>query len=321
MFTTRRAAMLLPALALPALAQPAWPSQPIRLICPFAAGGPTDVAARLVAEGLSAQLPQRVVVENRTGAGVVVGTEAVANARDGHTFLYSTIAHAVLRPLFASLPFDPAADFRPTALVGLIPMLMMVNNEVPARDLRALIALFRDNPGRFDYGSSGQGGAVHLATELFLHQAGNLRVNHIPYRGSAPAMPDLLSGRLAMILNVASDGIAPTQRGTTRGFAVTGERRMPQLPDVPTFAEAGLPGFEAYTWHMVLSPAATPPEVVARLNAAVNAAVGEERMRRRLEDLAMQTRAGGGPEAAAEWLRSETAKWTRVIRDSRITAG
>ncbi|WP_456316803.1 tripartite tricarboxylate transporter substrate-binding protein [Teichococcus aestuarii] len=232
------------------VAASAWPSQPVRLICPFAAGGPTDVAARLVADGLTNVLPQRVLVENRTGSGVVVGTETVAKApRDGYTILYSTIAHAVLRPLFSSLSFDPVADFRPVALVGTVPMLLMVNKDVPARNLQELIALFRDKPGRYDYGSSGAGGAVHLATELFLRQAGDLKVNHIPYRGSAPAMPDLLNGNLTMFLNVASDGIASVQSGATRALAVSSAQRLPQLPDVPTFAEAGLPGYEAYTAH------------------------------------------------------------------------
>lgn len=202
-------------LALPSLAaaQEAWPRQPIRMVCPFAAGGPTDVAARLVAEGLSGVLRQRVIVDNRTGSGVVVGTEAVAKApKDGTTFLYSTVAHSVLRPLFANLSFDPVRDFRPVALVGLIPMLLMVNKDVPAGTLQELVALFRAEPGQYNYGSSGAGGAVHLATELFLRQAGGLKVNHVPYRGAAPAMPDLLNGSLTMFLNVASDGLDSARR-------------------------------------------------------------------------------------------------------------
>jgi tripartite-type tricarboxylate transporter receptor subunit TctC len=232
-----------------------WPSQPVRLVCPFAAGGPTDVAARIVAEGLTGLLPQRVLVENRTGSGVVIGTEVVAKApHDGYTLLYSTVAHAVLRPLFPNLSFDPIKDLQPVALIGTIPMLLMVNNDVPARNLQELIALFRNNPGRYSYGSSGAGGAVHLATELFLRQAGGLTVSHIPYRGAAPAMPDLLNGNLTMFLNVASDGIASVQRGTTRALAVSAAQRLSQLPDVPTFEAAGLHGYEAYTWHMIFCP-------------------------------------------------------------------
>jgi tripartite-type tricarboxylate transporter receptor subunit TctC len=153
----------------------------VRLVVPFAAGGPTDIPARLFAEQLSQMLPQRVVVENRTGAGVVVGTELVAKAApDGHTLLYTTIAHSVLSALFPRLPFDPVADFQPIALLGVIPMLLVVNKDLPARTVQELIALFRANPGKYDYGSSGNGGAVHLATELFLARAGGLKVTHVP---------------------------------------------------------------------------------------------------------------------------------------------
>lgn len=305
----------------PSASAATWPSQPVRLICPFAAGGPTDVAARMVADGLSTVLPQRVVVENRTGSGVVVGTEAVAKSpRDGHTLLYSTIAHSVLRPLFASLNFDPVADFQPVALVGTIPMLLMVNNAVPAQTLQELIGLFRDRPGQYNYGSSGNGGAVHLATELFLRQAGELKVNHIPYRGSAPAMPDLLNGNLAMFLNVASDGIASVQSGRTRGLAVSAGERLPQLPDVPTFAEAGLPGYEAWTWHMIFAPAGTPPEVVDQLNGATNKVMQMASVQQRFADLSVQVRSDSTPQAASAWLRSEMAKWEPLVRESGIVA-
>ncbi|MFH5925630.1 Bug family tripartite tricarboxylate transporter substrate binding protein [Roseomonas xinghualingensis] len=320
----RRALLQLSAsmgLATPALAQTrdAWPNQPVRLICPFAAGGPTDVAARLVADGLSGTLPQRFVVENRTGSGVVVGTEAVAKApKDGHTFLYSTVAHSVLRPLFSNLSFDPVGDFQPVALVGVIPMLLMLNNNVPAKSLKELMEMFRAAPGRYDYGSSGAGGAVHLATELFLHQAGGLKVNHIPYRGSAPAMPDLLNGNLVMILNVASDGVASVQRGTTRGLAISSARRMPQLPDIPTFAEAGLPGYEAYTWHMLFAPAGTPAEIVRALNENVNKVMQDPRTQQRFAEMTIEPRSDTTPESATQWLHSEMAKWEPLVKAAGI---
>lgn len=309
-----------PAVLARSAAAASWPEQPVRLICPFAAGGPTDVAARLVADGMTGVLPQRVLVENRTGSGVVVGTEAVAKApADGYTLLYSTIAHAVLRPLFPNLSFDPLKDFRPVALAGTIPMLLMVNNAVPARNLQELIAMFRSKPGQYDYGSSGAGGAVHLATELFLHQAGGLKVNHIPYRGSAPAMPDLLNGNLTMFLNVASDGIASVQRGTTRALAVSSAQRLPQLPDVPTFAEAGLTEYEAYTWHMIFAPAATPAPIVDQLNEAVNKVLRTPSLQQRFSDLSIQVRTDSTPATALAWLQSETAKWEGVVRGAGIT--
>jgi len=302
-------------------ASAAWPEQPTRLICPFAAGGPTDVAARIVAESLSMQLPQRVVVENRTGSGVVVGTEAVAKApKDGHTLLYNTIAHAVLRPLFPSLSFDPVKDFQPVALVGVVPMLLMVNKNVPAQNLQELIAMFRDKPGQFNYGSSGNGGAVHLASELFLRQAGNLRVSHIPYRGSAPAMPDLLNGNLAMFLNVASDGIESARSGATRALAVTGDKRLPQLPDVPTFAEAGLPRYEAYTWHMILAPSGTPMALVNQINAATNAVLATPAVQQRFAELSIQPRPGSTVDSATSWLKAEMDKWEPIVREAGITA-
>ncbi|WP_419897405.1 Bug family tripartite tricarboxylate transporter substrate binding protein [Roseomonas sp. USHLN139] len=310
------AAPLLPAAV---RAQEAWPSGPVRLICPFAAGGPTDVMARLVADALSAELSQRFIVENRTGSGVVVGTEAVAKApKDGSTFLYSTVAHSVLRPLFANLSFDPVRDFQPVALVGVIPMLLMVNKEVPAENLRELVQMFQRDPGKYNYGSSGNGGAVHLATELFLHQAGGLKVNHVPYRGSAPAMPDLLNGNLSMMLNVASDGVASVQRGATRGLAISSAKRMPQLPEVPTFQESGLPNYEAYTWHMVFAPAGTPAPVIRRLNQAVNKVMGDERMRRRVDEMTMEPRSDTTPETAAQWLQAEMAKWEPLVRSAGI---
>src|ERR671916_1272629 len=261
-------------LASPALAQQAvWPNQPVRLVVPFAAGGPTDVPARLFADELSKLLPQRVIVENRTGAGVVVGADVVAKGpKDGHTLLYNTIAHSVLRPLFPRLPFDPVADFQPIALLGVIPMLLLVNKDLPAQTLPELVELFRREPGKRDYGSSGNGGAVHLATELFLKRAGDLKVNHVPYRGSAARMPDLLSGRLAMFMDVAAGGLSYHQRGEARALGVSSDKRLPQVPEVPTFVEGGVRDAESYTWHMVLAPAGTPASAVLAINAAFNRA-------------------------------------------------
>jgi len=306
-------------LARPAMAQNTWPSQPARLIVPFAAGGPTDIPARLFADEMSKFLPQKVVVENRTGAGVVVGTEVVAKApKDGDTLLYTTIAHSVLRPLFPRLPFDPTADFAPVALLGTIPMVLLVNKDVPARTLPELVALIRANPGKYDYGSSGNGGAVHLATELFLARAGGLKMNHVPYRGSAPAMPDLVAGRIAMFVEVAATGIAWSKRGEVRALGVSAAQRLPQLPDVPTFAESGVRDAESYTWHMVLAPAGTPAPVLAQANAACNRVAADPAIAAKLTDLAMALRADTTPETARQFLLAEEAKWSAVIRDAGI---
>lgn len=326
----RRQVLALSALAAPALAPSAqaqtatdWPSAPVRFIVPFAAGGPTDIPARMIAEEMSRALPNRIVVENRTGSGIIIGTDLVAKApKDGLTVLYTTVGHAVVRALFDRVPFDPIADFTPVALVGQIPMIMMVNNNFPARTLPELIALVRANPGRFDYASSGNGGAVHLASELFLHMAGGsagpLRMNHIAFRGSSAAMPDVLAGRIPMMLDVAAATIPYINRGELRPLAISTRERSPLVPNIPTFIEQGVAGYEAYTWHMVLVPSGTPAPVVRAINAAVNRAVALEAIRNRLTEMTMQVVADSTPESAAAFLRAEINKWEPIIRAAGI---
>ena len=295
-----------------------WPNQPIRLIVPFAAGGPTDIPARLLAEKLSNQLPQRVIVENRTGAGVIVGSEVVAKApKDGYTLLYNTVAHSVLSALFARLPFDPVVDFAPVALVGVIPLVITVNKDFPATTLAELLAVLRANPNRYDYASSGNGGALHLATELLLKTAG-VHANHVPYRGSSAAMPDVMSGRVPIIVDVAASALPYIDRGELRGIAVMSDSRMPQIPNVPTTAEAGMPGLTASTWHMILAPAGTPETVITRINAAVNKTLATPEVEGRLTELAMQVNTTSTPESAKAWLAEETEKWSRIIREADI---
>ncbi|UFN51317.1 tripartite tricarboxylate transporter substrate binding protein [Roseomonas sp. OT10] len=310
-----------PLLPRAAVAQGSWPTQPVRLVVPFAAGGPTDIPARLIADELSKALPQRVVVENRTGAGVVVGSDVVAKAApDGQTLLYTTIAHAALRAIFPKLPFDPIADFQPVVLTGVIPMLMMVNKDFPANTLQEVIEVFRKNPGKFDYASTGNGAALHLATELFLKQAGGLKVNHVPYRGSAAAMPDLLNGTVVLMLDVANNALPFVQRGEVKGIAISSMERLPQLPNLPTFNEAGVPGYEAYTWHMVFAPAGTPAPVVQTINQAVNKVMAMDSVKQRLSDLTMTTRSDTTPETAKKWLMDEIAKWEPIIKEAGIKA-
>ncbi|MFH5926165.1 Bug family tripartite tricarboxylate transporter substrate binding protein [Roseomonas xinghualingensis] len=309
-------------LAAPAVrAQTRWPTAPVRFVVPFAAGGPTDVPARLIADELSKMLPQRVIVENRTGAGVVVGSDVVAKApKDGQTLLYTTIAHAALRPIFPNLPFDPIADFTPVALTGVIPMLMMVNKDLPVNSLPELIELFKKNPGKYDYASTGNGAALHLASELFLKQAGGLKVNHVPYRGSAAAMPDLLNGTVVMMLDVANSALPFVTRGEVKGLAISGMNRLPQVPNIPTFNEAGVPGYEAYTWHMVLAPSGTPEPIVNAVNEAVNKVMAMESVKERLSALTMETRSNTTPATTKKWLGDEIVKWEAIIREAGIAA-
>ena len=311
------AALAAPSLLSPARAQGNWPNQPIRLVVPFAAGGPTDIPARLFAERVGAGLPQRIVVDNRTGAGVVVGTEAVAKATDGHTFLYTTVAHASLSALFRQLSFDPVADFMPVALVGVIPMLITVGKDFPARDLAGLQAALNAERGGLDYASSGNGGALHLATELMLRRMG-ATAQHVPYRGTAAAMPDVLNGTIPLIVDVATSALPYAQRGETRALAVMGPSRLPQLPDVPTTAEAGFPGLEASTWHMVMAPKGTPAAVIQTMNQAFMRVAAEPMVQQRLSDLAMALVTDSTPESAAAYLRAETQKWSTLIREANI---
>ena len=300
-------------------AQSEWPSQPVRLVVPFAAGGPTDVPARLIADEMSRNLPNRIIVENRTGSGVVVGTDMVAKApRDGLTLLYTTVGHAVTRAMFDRLPFDPVADFQPIALVGQVPMIMLINNDFPARNLPEFTALVRANPGRYDYASSGNGGAVHLASELYLHMAGGLRMNHIAFRGSSAAMPDILAGRIPMIIEVAAGALGQLRRGALRPLAISTAQRSRLAPEIPTFIEGGVAGYEAYTWHMVMAPSGTPAPVIAAVHAALGRAVTV--LTDRLTEMAMEVVPNSNPASATAFLASEMAKWEPIIRAAGIRA-
>jgi tripartite-type tricarboxylate transporter receptor subunit TctC len=297
----------------------AWPSAPARVVVPFAAGGPTDVPARLLADAMSGFLPHRLVVENRTGSGVVIGTDLVAKApKDGQTILYTTVGHAYLPGLFDRLPFDPVTDFTPAAFIGQIPQIMLVHRDFPARTVQELVALLRANPGRFDYASSGNGGAVHLGTELFLFMAGRLQMNHISFRGSSAAMPEVLSGRIPMIFDVAASALPYVQRGELRAIAISTRTRMPYAPDIPTFIEGGVADFECYTWHMAMAPAGTPMPVVNAINAAFNRALALPNVQERLAQMTMNVTTDSTPDSAARFLAAEMAKWTPVIRAAGI---
>jgi len=311
------------ALAAPGLAraQGGWPAQPVRMVVPFAAGGPTDIPARLIAEEMSKALPHRIVVENRTGSGVVIGTDMVAKGpQDGSVVLYTTVAHAVTRAMFNRLPFDPIADFTPVALVGQVPVILLVNNSFPATNVQEFVRVLRENPGRYDYASSGNGGAVHLATELFMHRAGGLRVNHIPFRGSSAAMPEVLAGRIPMIFDIAASALPYARSGELRALGISTKERSPLAPNLPTIQEQGVPGYEAYTWHMVMVRSGTPAPVVEVVNRAVNAAVNLANVQERLVGLTMQVVRDSTPASAAAYLRSEMETWEPVVRAAGIRA-
>jgi tripartite-type tricarboxylate transporter receptor subunit TctC len=319
-----RRALLLGGLGLPLSAASSvansWPDRPVRLIVPYAAGGPTDVVARMLAEHLSANLPQRVVVENRAGGGALIGTEAVARApKDGSTLLFTTVVHAVHRALHGPrLTFDPAADFTAVALVGVVPQVIMVPPSSPVRDLPGLLQHLRS--GQHAYGSSGAGGSSHLGVELLKSLTG-VQAEHIPYRGTAPAVVDLLAGRVALVMDSVATGAAQVRGGSLRGIATTGPRRSSALPDLPTVAET-IPGFAATTWNAVLAPSGTPGSTLAAISTAVSAALGDAALQGRLAELGVEVPPAPERtiEAARQFVASETEKWAKLIADAGIRA-
>ena len=265
--TLLAAAGLLPGAAL-AQGTAGWPDRPVRIVIPFPAGGPTDVAVRLLAEALGRRLPQRVVVENRPGAGSILGTEAVARGpKDGSVFLTATVAHAVNPALYRTLSFDPVADFRGVGLIGTVPLLLVVPAASPAKDLAGLLAMLRERPGGTDYGSAGNGSAQHLGAELLKAMAG-VAVNHIPYRGNPTALTDLAAGRLTFVVESMATTLPQVRGGTLRALAVTAPARVALAPEIPAVAET-IPGYAAWTWNAILAPAGTPEAAIAGMRAAM----------------------------------------------------
>ncbi|PZP47895.1 MAG: hypothetical protein DI601_02315 [Azospirillum brasilense] len=289
------------------------------MIVPYAAGGPTDVQARILAETMAEPLRQRVVVENRTGAGVVVGTEAVAKAApDGQTILLTTVAHAINPTLFPNLPFDTGKDFAPVALIAKVPLVLLVRKDLPVRDVAELVAWLRSQKGQATYGSAGVGSAPHLGAALMLMMA-KVEAVHIPYRGSGPAMSDLAAGRLDFYVDAATSALAQARAGTGRALGWSMLKRSPAAPDLPTFDESGIPGYEAYTWSGVFAPAATPREIVLRINAAAREAMASPALQARFAELGAELAEPGPPEDLARFVSSEIEKWRNVVRQTGMS--
>lgn len=311
-------------IALGALAAgPAWaqdyPAKPVRLVVPYAAGGPTDTFARALAESWSRKLGATLVVENRTGAGTLVGTETVAKSTaDGYTLLLTTVAHAVNPSIHASLPYRTVEDFTPVGLAAKAPLVLVVNKNLPAGNLSEFMAYLKANPGKVNYGSAGIGSAPHLGGELLNYLAG-VRATHVPYRGSAPAMADVIGGHLDFMIDSAPTGLAQVQAGTVRLLATSMAQRLPQTPDTPPMAEA-VPGYEAYTWNAVFAPAGTPAAAVDKLNATLRAALADPELRRRAYDMGLVLQPDTTPAELAVFLQSELKKWGEVARAAHMTA-
>jgi tripartite-type tricarboxylate transporter receptor subunit TctC len=317
---------LLGALAMPpataraqAPAQPWAPERPVRLIVPFAAGGSTDVTARLIAQALAERLGQPIVIENRPGAGGNIGAEAAARATpDGHTLFVATSGiMAANKALYRSLPFDPIRDFAPISLLAFVPNVIVVNPELPVHDIAGLIAYAKARPGQVNYGSAGAGTSLHLAGALFAARAG-LDMVHIPYRGGAPAATDLVAGKIQMIASPMMEVLGAVQAGQLRPLAVTTLRRSAALPEVPTVAEA-LPGFEVALWNGIVAPAGTPPAAVARVAAELGTVLRAEPLHRKLSEQGNEL-APGTPAAFAEFLRAELPRWAEIVKLSGASA-
>lgn len=305
------------AVAFSASAQDAFPSKPIKMVVPFPAGGPTDVVGRLASAKMSERLGQQVVVENKAGAGGNIGADSVAKSPpDGYTLLLGTVAtHAINSALYKVIPYDPIADFKPIALLAQVPLMMTVHPNLPATDVKSLIAYAKANPGKVAFASSGNGTPLHLAGVLFASMAG-VELLHIPYRGTAPAMQDHTAGQVPLMFDAISTATPPARAGLIRPFAVTTPVRSSAWPDLPTIAEAGLPGYEAYTWNALFAPAKTPDAVVQKLAVAAMEAMKDATIGKNLSDIGVTVVTDSTPEKLAVFVKAEFAKWGPVVAKS-----
>jgi len=300
-----------------ACAQP-YPNKPIRLVVPFPAGGATDIFARAVSQKLGEKLGTTVVVDNKPGAGGTIGSDLAAKAApDGYTLLLSTTSTHSIAPSFGSrLPYDAVADFTPIAHVGNAPSIMLVPNTSPARTVKEWVEHARKNPGRLNYASSGNGTVVHLGTEYFKAQAGLFLV-HIPYRGTALAIPDLVSGKVDVLLDSLPSGLPHVRQGRLRALGITSLKRSPLLPDLPAISET-VPGYESVTWFGVYGPKGLPADIVAKVNAGINQALREADVKDRLAQLGIDP-VGGTPQQFAAMTNADRAKWKKIITDRKLT--
>jgi tripartite-type tricarboxylate transporter receptor subunit TctC len=312
------AAALLPSLAAPLAAHAqAYPTKPVRIIVPYAPGGNTDFTARAVAEKLGDVFKRQFIVDNRPGAATNIGTEAVARApADGYTLLMGGAANAINMSLFAKLPYDTLRDFDPIALCVQGANVLVIHPSLPAKNLKELIALAKAQPGKLNFGSSGLGSSNQMAGELFNIMAG-IKIVHVPYKGNAPALTDLLGGHVEMIFSGVPALLPHIQNGRVRAIAIGSLKRFPALPQVPTFDDSGLKGYEATTWFGMLAPAKTPKEIVSRLNVEVDKAIKSADIQQRFVNEGLEPM-GGSPEAFTRFMRAEIAKYAKVIKAAGI---
>ncbi|WP_375461497.1 Bug family tripartite tricarboxylate transporter substrate binding protein [uncultured Enterovirga sp.] len=306
-------------LACPALVSGAraqtWPTRPVKIIVPYPPGGSTDITARLVAEKLSQSLGQRFVIDNRPGAGGNVGMEVAASSPpDGYTLVVATTAHAINMTLFRQLNYDTRTSFEPIALLTENPLVLVVHPSLPAKTVAELIADAKARPGALNYASSGIGQSTHLAAELFCSMAG-IRMTHVPYRGSAPGLADVVAGHVQLMFDTTQSALPQIEDGRVRALGITSAERLPIASNIPTVAESGLPGYEAIAWNGFVVPKGTPPDIVSRLNAEVVRAVTDPEIKARFTKLGATTRATTTDEFG-RYLAAEIEKWGKVVRVS-----
>ncbi len=320
--TMLRGVAALGALALAAGAQAqqaaqAFPNKPITIVVPASPGGAIDIAARLIGARFTAAWGQPVTIENKGGAAGMLGSDFVAKAApDGHTLALVASSHAINPSLYKKLPFDTVKGFEPVAQTHVVPLVLVVNKDIPARNVTELVGYLKGHPGQASYASSGNGGAPHMSAELFKSMAG-VDIAHVPYKGSTAAHPDLIAGRTALMFDTVAAVAPQVKGGKLRALAVTTPRRSGLFPELPTMAEAGLKGYETSTWGGLLAPAGTPKDVVAKLNAEVNKALAAPEVREKLVAAGIEP-AGGTPQQFSDFIQSEMARWAKVASSAGI---
>jgi tripartite-type tricarboxylate transporter receptor subunit TctC len=301
-----------------ARAEDAYPARPVRMVIPFAAGGPTDIVGRVMGTKMGELLGQTFLVENRTGAGGNIGADVVSkSAADGYTLLMATVStHAINPGLYKHMPYDPIRDFAPLGRVGVTPTLLGVTTSLPATDLKSLIALIKDNPGKYTFGSSGVGSILHLCGEEFRAMAGGLNMTHVPYRGSAPMDVDLVGGQISLAFDATPTAMPLAKAGKIRAIGAGMKKRINGMPDLPTLDELGLKGYECYTWNVILAPAGTPQPIVDKLNKAINDALADPKVINALQVAGIDPTPGSTPQQSADFIKTELAKWAPIIAAS-----
>ncbi len=295
-----------------------YPIKPVRVIVGFPAGGGSDALARLLSGALTERFGQSFLVENRPGANTIVATEYVrTQPADGYTLLFVS-ASVAINPSLYKLSYDAERDFSPVSIVAIVPLLLVTPNSVPAKNVMELFALARAQPGKLSYASFGQGSSAHLAAEMLLLATGTDMI-HVPYKGSAPAIQDVLGGRITMMLPGIGSAIHLAREGKLRALAVSTAKRVPGAPDIPTIAESGIPGFDVATWESVQVPTGTPGEIIARLNTAIREVIAGSELRQKMVALGFEPDATRTPAESAQFIRAERFKWGRVVKERNIT--